>query len=86
MRIPSFKRILQCPIVKLTFDDHCMGATNALECECYGRLVYSDNKKYVIVTWLPRDKDVEVIESNWETFVILKRVVRKIAYLTDKNE
>ena len=74
MKRLTFDLIQDCDILKVRFLDHCAGGTELLECEAYGRLAYEDKLKIILVSWAANDDDP--LDSNWETFVILKSAIR----------
>lgn len=76
MKILTYDLVKNCPIVKVLFDDHCNGGTDLLECEAFGRLVYEDKLKIILVTWAVNDNNAD--DSNWETFVLLKSAIRSL--------
>ena len=76
MKILTFDLVQKCPIYKVSFLDHCIGGTQLLECEAYGRLVYEDRTKIILVTWAVNDQNAD--DSNWETSVILKSAIKSL--------
>jgi len=81
MKIPTYEEILKMPIVRVVFDDHSTRFSDHLECEAYGRLMYEDKHKLVLITWVPDSIDAADMEHNWETATIIKGAVKKVERL-----
>jgi hypothetical protein len=69
-------------IVEITFDDHCEGGTDVMECTVWGKVLAVTPKAYTVQTWESHGSDDEY---NRSTFNIVKRAIREIKTLTPRR-
>lgn len=68
-------------MVHVRFYDHCKCSgedPGVITCEVFGRLIASDRLSITVACWLVEDMP---LDSNTETFVLLRSAIRKIRRL-----